>query len=135
MTRQHVQISVAWGVVSFSFLVFQIFCEERYMFYSNLNIHEIENSSLALFDLEGFSRSQCGSLCLGEHCCKEFMYDENIERCVGIHFEGFHNIRNTNLILSSDGMLKYRKGTAVYILCFYFCSGFFFFSVTKICVP
>ena len=97
------------------------------MFYSKLNIHEIENSSLVLFDLEGVSRTYCGSLCLGEHCCKEFMYDENIERCVGIHFEDFHNTRNTNLILSSDGMLKYRKGTGVNILCFYFCSVFFSF--------
>ena len=88
------------------------------MFYSKRNIHETENSSLALFDLKGVSRIHCGSLCLGEHCCKEFMYDESSERCVGIHFEDFHNTRNTNLVLSSDGMLKYRKGTAVYILSF-----------------
>ena len=87
------------------------------MFYSKLNIHEKENSSLALFDLEGFSKSQCGSLCLEEHCCKEFMYDENIEGCVGLQFEDFNSItRNTNLMLSSDGMLTYRKGTVVYIL-------------------
>ena len=134
MFRRHVKIGFAWELVSFGFLLSLIFCEERYMFYSKLNIHEIENSSLALFDLKGVSRIQCGSLCLGEHCCKEFMYYESIERCVGIHFEDFHNTRNTNLILSSDGMLKYRKGTGVNILCFYFCSGFFFFSVTKMCV-
>ena len=86
------------------------------MSYTKLNIHKIENSSLALFDIKGVSRIQCGSLCLAEHCCKEFMYDESSERCVGIHVEDFHNTRNTNLILSVNGMLTYRKGTAVNIL-------------------
>ena len=121
MKRRHVQIGFAWGLVSFGFFFSQFFCEERYMFYSQLDIHEIDNSSLALFDLQGVSRIYCGSLCLGEHCCKEFMYDENIERCVGIHFEAFHNTRNTN-ILSSDGMLKYRKGTF-----FHFCNKYLCF--------
>ena len=133
ITRQHFQIGFALVFVSFGFFFSQTFCEERYMFYSKLNNHEIENSSLALFDLEGVSRIQCGSLCLGEHCCKEFMYDEEIDRCVGIHFEAFHNTRNTN-ILSSGGMLKYRKGTEVYILCFFFARFFFLFCNKYLCL-
>ena len=132
ITRQHVQIGFALVLVSFGFFFSQIFCEERYMFYSKLDNHEIENSSLALFDIKGVSRIHCGSLCLGEHCCKEFMYDEEIDRCVGIHFEDFNNTRNTN-ILSSDGMLKYRKGTEVYILCFFF-ARFFLFCNKYLCL-
>ena len=126
MIQRHVQIGFACGLVSFGILFSQIFCEERYMFYSKLNIHEIENSSLVLFDLERVTLIYCGSICLGEHCCKEFMHDESSERCVGIHSEDFHNTRKTKLILSSDGMLTYRKGTPMKIMCFYFCSRFFF---------
>ena len=70
-----------------------------------------DNSSLALFSVEGVSLIFCGALCLEEHCCKEIKYSKGSERCVGIQFNEFDNMGNTNLLLpGDDGMLTYQKG-------------------------
>ena len=91
----------------------QITCEERFMKYSKLDIPEgeVENSSLALFNVEGVSLISCGAMCLEEHCCKEIKYSKRGKRCVGIQFNEFDNIGNINLLLPGDeGILTYQKG-------------------------
>ena len=91
----------------------QIHCEERFMKYSKLDIPEgeAENSSLALFSVEGVSLISCGAMCLEVHCCKEIKYSKRVERCVGIQFKEFDNIGNINLLLPGDEwMLTYQKG-------------------------
>ena len=83
------------------------------MKYSKLDIPEgeVENSSLALFNVEGVSLISCGAMCLEEHCCKEIKYSKSGERCVGIQFNEFNHIGNTNLLLPGDeGMFTYQKG-------------------------
>ena len=91
-------------------------CEERYMFYSKLEVQETENSSLALFDLHGVSLIHCGSLCLAEHCCKKFMYHEGSMRCFGIQIKDFDSTGKTNLITTgNEGLSTYRQGNLVYI--------------------
>ena len=75
-----------------------------------------------MFDLEGVSRIRCGDICLGESCCKGFMYDENSQRCVGVHFGDFDYTAKLNITFSFiDGMLPYQKGIlSIFIshLCF-----------------
>ena len=116
MKRRHVKVGFPWCVFCFSFFIFQIFCEERYMNYSTLEVQETKNSSLALFDLQGVSLIHCGSLCLAEYCCKKFMYHKGSMRCLGIQFEDFDITGNTNLITTADdGMSTYSKGTLLYI--------------------
>ena len=91
----------------------QITCEERFMKYSKFDIPEgeVENSSLALFNVEGVSLISCGAMCLEEHCCKEIKYSKSGEQCVGIQYNEFDHIGNTNLLLPGDeGMLTYQKG-------------------------
>ena len=119
MKQQHVKVSFPWCVFSFSFLFFQIFCEERYTYYSTSEVHETDNSSLALFDLEGVSLIHCGSMCLGEYCCKEFIYHKGSMRCLGIQLEDFERTAKNNLITKgNEGMSTYRKGTLLYIIIF-----------------
>nr|XP_022311364.1 low affinity immunoglobulin epsilon Fc receptor-like [Crassostrea virginica] len=80
------------------------------MYYSTPEVLETKNSTLALFDLEGVSLIHCGSRCLAEHCCKEFMYNKGSMRCLGIQFEDFDSTGNTNLIITSnEGMSTYRQ--------------------------
>ena len=113
MKRRHVKVGFPWCVFCLSFFFFQIFCEERYMYYSTPEVQETKNSSLALFDLEGVSLIHCGSRCLAEYCCNEFMYNEGSMRCLGIQFEDFDN---TKLIRTgNEGFSTYRKGNLVYI--------------------
>ena len=117
MKQQHVKVGFPWCVLSFSFFFFQIFCEERYMLYSTLEVQETENSSLALFDLQGVSLIHCGSRCLAEHCCKEFIYHKGSLRCFGIQLEDFERTAKNNLItMGNEGMSTYRKGTLLYII-------------------
>nr|XP_022310943.1 low affinity immunoglobulin epsilon Fc receptor-like [Crassostrea virginica] len=81
------------------------------MYYSTPEVHETKNSSLALFGLQGVSLIHCGSLCLAEHCCKEFMYNEGSMRCLGIQFEDIEPTAKNNLITKgNEGMSTYRKG-------------------------
>ena len=116
MGGRYVQNGFPWHLLCFCFFFFQIFCEERYMYYSTPEVHETKNSSLALFDLQGVSLIHCGSLCLAEHCCKEFMYHEGSMRCLGIQFEDFDSTRNSNLITTgNEGLSTYRQGNLVYI--------------------
>ncbi|XP_078330829.1 perlucin-like protein [Crassostrea virginica] len=111
MKQQHVKVSFPRCVFSFSFFFFQIFCEERYILYSTLEVQETKNSSLALFDFQGVSLIYCGSLCLAEYCCKEFIYDKGSMRCLGIHLEDFERTAKNNLItMGNEGMSTYRKG-------------------------
>nr|XP_022310946.1 lectin BRA-3-like [Crassostrea virginica] len=80
------------------------------MYYSTPEVQETKNSSLALFDLEGVSLIHCGSRCLAEYCCNEFMYNEGSMRCLGIQFEDFDN---TKLIRTgNEGFSTYRKDFA-----------------------
>ena len=116
MKRRKIEIIFLWRVLCFSYFFFQIFCEERYMFYSKLEVKKTKNSSLALFDLQRVSLIQCGSLCLAEYCCKEFMYNRGSMRCLGIQFEDFDSIGNTKLIRTGyEGLSTYCKGNLVYI--------------------
>ena len=116
MGGRYVQNGFPWHTLCFCFFFYQIFCEERHMFYSKLEFQETENSSLALFDLHGVSLIHCGSLCLAEHCCKEFMYNEGSMRCLGVQFEDFDSTGNTNLITTgNEGLSTYRQGNLVYI--------------------
>ena len=116
MKRRHVKVDFPWCVFCFSFFFFQIFCEERYMFYSKLEVQETKNSSLALFCLERVSLIHCGGRCLAQHCCKEFMYHKGSMRCFGIQFEDFDSTGNTKLIRTgNEGLSTYRKGNLVYI--------------------
>ena len=116
MKRGHVKVGFPWCVFFFSFFFFQIFCEERYMYYSTPEVHETKNSSLALFDLQGVSLIHCGSRCLAQHCCKEFMYHKGSMRCFGIQFEDFDSTGNTKFIRTgNEGLSTYRKGNLVYI--------------------
>ncbi|XP_078330887.1 C-type mannose receptor 2-like [Crassostrea virginica] len=79
--------------------------------YSKLDTFAINNSTMPMFDLEGVSRIRCGEFCLGESCCKGFMYDGNAQRCVGVHFGDFDYTANLNNTFSDiDGMLPYQKG-------------------------
>ena len=116
MKRRQAKVSFPWCVFCFSFFFFQICCEERYMYYSKLEVHETKNSSLALFDLQGVSLIHCGSRCLAEHCCLEFMHHKGSMRCLGIQFEDFDSTGNTKLIRTgNEGLSTYRKGNLVYI--------------------
>ena len=116
MKRRHVKVGFPWCVFCFSFFFFQIFCEERYIFYSKPEVQETKNSSLALFDLARVSLIHCGSLCLAEYCCKKFMYQKGSMRCLGIHFEDFDSTGNTKMIRTgNEGLSTYRKGNLVYI--------------------
>ena len=114
---------------------FNFFCEERYMFYSKLEVKETKNSSLALFDLQGVSLIQCGSLCLADYCCKEFLYNRGSMRCLGIQFEDFDSTGNTKLIRTgNEGFSTFRKGNLVYItsllpLIFYLVSSCLFYTI------
>ena len=79
--------------------------------YSKLDTFAINNSTMPMFDLEGVSRIRCGDICLGESCCKGFMYDENSQRCIGVHFGDFDYTANLNITFYDiDGMLPYQKG-------------------------
>ena len=119
MKRRDAKVSFPWCVFCFSFFFFQIFCEERYTYFSTSEVHETDNSSLALFDLEGVSLIHCGSRCLAEHCCKEFMYHEGSLRCLGIQFEDIEPTAKNNLMRKgNEGMSTYRKGTLLYIIIF-----------------
>ncbi|XP_078330815.1 collectin-12-like [Crassostrea virginica] len=110
MGGRYVQNGFPWHLLCFCFFFFQIFCEERYMYYSTPEVQETKNSSLALFDLYGVSLIHCGSLCLAEYCCKEFMYHEGSMRCLGIQFEDFDSTRNSNLITTgNEGLSTYRQ--------------------------
>ena len=116
MGGRYVHICFHWRLLCLCFFFFQIFCEERYMLYSKLEVQETEKSSSALFGLQGVSLIHCGSLCLAEHCCKEFMYNEGSMRCLGIQFEDFDSTGNTNLITTgNEGLSTYRQGNLVYI--------------------
>ena len=116
MKRRHIKISFLWRVLCFSYFFFQIFCEERYMFYSTPEVQETKNSSLALFDLERVSLIHCGSLCIAQHCCKEFIYHAGSMRCLGILFEDFGSTGNTKFIRTgNEGLSTYRKGNLVNI--------------------
>ena len=116
MGGRYVQNGFPWHLLCFCFFFFQIFCEERYMYYSTPEVQETKNSSLALFDLEGVSLIHCGSLCLAEHCCKEFMYNEGSMRCLGFQIEDFDSIGYTKLIRAgNEGLSTFRKGNLVYI--------------------
>ena len=90
--------------------------------YSKLDTFAINNSTMPMFDFEGVSRIRCGDICLGEICCKGFMYDENSQRCVGVHFGDFDYTAKLNITFSFiDGMLPYQKGIlSIFIshLCF-----------------
>ena len=109
-------VGFPWCVFCYSFFFFQIFCEERYLYYSTLEVQETKNSSMALFDLQGVSLIHCGSLCLAEHCCKEFMYNEGSMRCLGFQIEDFDSIGYTKLIRAgNEGLSTFRKGNLVYI--------------------
>lgn len=88
--------------------------------YLQNNIVESTNSSLSMFDLEEVSLVKCGSLCLLNQCCKEFLYSRHNQRCIGVHFADF---QSTSAIISLafssfEGMLAYQKGTSVFLLFF-----------------
>ena len=87
--------------------------------YSKLDTFAINNSTMPMFDLEGVSRIRCGEI-----CCKGFMYDENSQRCVGVHFEDFDYTANLNITFSDiDGMLPNQKGILnIFISHLCFCS-------------
>ncbi|XP_078330832.1 low affinity immunoglobulin epsilon Fc receptor-like [Crassostrea virginica] len=58
-------------------------------------------SSLALFNIKGGSLMRCGSLCLEDHCCKEFKYSQlDSRRCVGIQFKDFKSTINTHSVIT-----------------------------------
>nr|XP_034315160.1 neurocan core protein isoform X2 [Crassostrea gigas] len=80
--------------------------------YLQNNIVESTNSSLSMFDLQEVSLVKCGSLCLLNQCCKEFLYSRHNQRCIGVHFADF---QSTSAIISLafssfEGMLAYQKG-------------------------
>lgn len=88
--------------------------------YLQSNIIESTNSSLSMFDLQEVSLVKCGSLCLLNQCCKEFLYSRHNQRCIGVHFADF---QSTSAIISLafssfEGMLAYQKGTSVFLLFF-----------------
>nr|XP_022312738.1 perlucin-like protein [Crassostrea virginica] len=68
-------------------------------------------SSLALFNIKGVSLIRCGSLCLEDHCCKEFKYSQESRRCVGIQFKDFKSTINTHSVITgNDVMSTFHKG-------------------------
>lgn len=76
---------------------------------------ESKNSSLSMFYLMEVSIVECGSLCLSNQCCKEFLYSIPNQQCIGVHFPDFQsNSSNNTLVFSTyEGMLPYKKGTYV----------------------
>ena len=133
MGGRYVHICFHWRLLCLCFFFFQIFCEENYMFYLKLEVQETEKSSLALFDLQGVSLIHCGSRCLAEHCCKEFMYHEGSMRCFGIQINDFDSTRNTNLIITgNEGLSTYRQGNLVYIFTCSFQRKFRYIVVTPV---
>lgn len=107
--------------------------------YLQNNIVESTNSSLSMFDLQEVSLVKCGSLCLLNQCCKEFLYSRHNQRCIGVHFADF---QSTSAIISLafssfEGMLAYQKGTSVFLLFFkttfsVWLNGTFFVSSSKV---
>lgn len=93
----------------------------RDIFYLQSNNVESTNSSPFIFDLLDVSIVKCGSLCLLNQCCKEYLYSRHSQRCIGVHFSDF---QSTSAIIplaysSFEGMLAYQKGTNVFY--YYFC--------------
>ena len=92
----------------------KIHCEERYMLFSKSETSVTKISSLALFNIKGVSLIRCGSLCLEDHCCKEFKYSQDSRRCVGIQFKDFKSTINTHSVITdNDVMSTFHKGTNV----------------------
>ena len=92
----------------------KIHCEERYMLFSKSETSVTKISSLALFNIKGVSLIRCGSLCLEDHCCKEFKYSQESRRCVGIQFKDFKSTINTHSVITgNDVMSTFHKGTNV----------------------
>lgn len=88
--------------------------------YLQNNIVESTNSSFSMFDLLEVSLVKCGSLCLLNQCCTEFLYSRHNQRCIGVHFADF---QSTSAIIplafsSFEGMLAYQKGKSVFLLFF-----------------
>lgn len=105
-------ISIAYVLIE---LLVQTQTQFKNILYLQSNNVESKNSSLSLFDLLEVSIVECGSLCLSNHCCKEFLYSIPSQQCIKVHFPDFQsNSSNIPLVFSTyDGMLPYKKGTYV----------------------
>lgn len=88
--------------------------EFRDMIYLQSKTVDPTTSSQSIFDQCGLSITQCGSVCLLNQCCREFLYSPTSKRCVGLKFADF-DIESNHLVISkNEGMRTYKKGTVLH---------------------
>lgn len=89
-------------------LFLEVFCQQRIVSYSRADI-EATNYPLTL-SYTNFSILQCGTLCIEDSYCTEFLFNETNKQCNAVHCVNKAGYSYQVLSPKNDQILRFRKG-------------------------